>query len=544
MGRLPALRRWQREALERFEKGDARDFLAVATPGAGKTVFALTAARRALVARSARGVVIVVPTAHLKNQWADAAEAFDLLVDPGWNAREGVPRDHHGVVVTYQQIAANPEAVAQMSRGAFGILDEIHHAGESRSWGESVRLALGPAARRLCISGTPFRSDDVAIPFVAYRGIEAQPDYEYGYGQALQDRAVVRPVYFPRVGGHMEWRAPDGREFASSFEDALGGTLASQRLRTALSLDGEWLPAVLAQAHQRLVTLRETDAAAGGLVIATDQDHARGIAHILRRRTGAPVVVATSDDPGASDRIAAFRDSRDPWLVAVRMVSEGVDIPRLRVGVYATTTATDLFFRQAVGRLVRWSRQRGPQGAYLFIPDDARIRAFAFDIKTSRRHALRPPEAETEREVRDLDPAEGEKEDQLDLFAVIAAHATEAAGEFEEHDPWDEDYAIAEEEAWAAGQESHELDRAPVPPPTLAGAPAQAPRTARARRQALRESNQDRVIALARLTQLSHAEINRSLNRRIGLKRISDATLRDLQRRLEAADRWIQNPKG
>ena len=56
-----------------------------------------------------------------------------------------------------------------------------------------------------------------------------------------------------------------------------------------------------------------------------------------------------------------FADGDAPWIVAVRMVSEGVDIPRLRVGVYATNTVTELFFRQAVGRLVRWNaRPRAP----------------------------------------------------------------------------------------------------------------------------------------------------------------------------------------
>ncbi|HXU80982.1 MAG TPA: DEAD/DEAH box helicase family protein [Polyangia bacterium] len=142
------LRPWQREALAAFE-GSAADFLAVATPGAGKTNFALAAVRRALVARTARRVVVVVPTQHLKNQWAQAAERFDIHLDPDWSAGYGaLPSDVHGVAVTYQQVAANPSSLRAMVREALVILDEVHHAGESRAWGDAVRVAFAPAVRR------------------------------------------------------------------------------------------------------------------------------------------------------------------------------------------------------------------------------------------------------------------------------------------------------------------------------------------------------------------------------------------------------------
>ena len=91
--------------------------------------------------------------------------------------------------------------------------------------------------------------------------------------------------------------------------------------------------------------IRKTHAEAGGLVICIDADHAKAVAALLRQITHTEPTVALSEDRDSSDRIAAFRDSTDPWIVAVRMVSEGVDIPRLRVGVFATTTTTELFFR-------------------------------------------------------------------------------------------------------------------------------------------------------------------------------------------------------
>src|SRR6476661_3238895 len=81
MTRIVRLRPWQKSAFDRFAASDAKDFLAVATPGAGKTTFALAAARHVLAKHPSR-LVVVAPTAHLKVQWAHAAAAFSLHLDP------------------------------------------------------------------------------------------------------------------------------------------------------------------------------------------------------------------------------------------------------------------------------------------------------------------------------------------------------------------------------------------------------------------------------------------------------------------------------
>jgi superfamily II DNA or RNA helicase len=390
MARTVTLRPWQKAALERLGASESPDFLAVATPGAGKTTFALMAARLALAADPNRRLLVVVPTAHLKVQWAQAAVALDLHLDPQWSAADGaLPADMHGVVMTYQQVASVAKVLRPLVVNSFVVFDEIHHAADERAWGDAVRHAFEPAARRLSLSGTPFRSDVQAIPFVNYQDEEAVADYEYNYGDALADGGVVRPVFFPRIDGLMEWTAPDGSLHSHSFEDPLDAGRAGQRLRTAYSLEGEWLPHVLRSAHEQLLAIRQRQPDAGGLVIATDQDHAKGIAKVLRDRFKLRAVVATSDDPEASGVISRFAAGTDPWIVAVRMVSEGVDIPRLRVGVFATTTTTELFFRQAVGRLVRWTKGTRGQKSFLYIPDDARLRARAFNIAEQRRHSLR-----------------------------------------------------------------------------------------------------------------------------------------------------------
>jgi superfamily II DNA or RNA helicase len=542
------LRRWQKEALDLLDAHPERDFLAVATPGAGKTTFALTAAVRALVDQPERRLVVVAPTSHLKLQWSRAAARFGLHLEPRWSATGAagrLPADMHGIVVTYQQVAANPAALARHAERLVVVLDELHHAGDERAWGDSVRRAFEGAPQRLALSGTPFRSDVHAIPFVRYVGDVASPDYEYGYGDALADRRVVRPVYFPRINGHMEWTAPDGSVNAASFGDALDAARSAQRLRTALSLEGRWLPTVLGQANERLMELRATQPDAAGLVIATDQDHARGIAQLLHARHRVRAVVATSDDPGASARIARFAEGTEPWIVAVRMVSEGVDIPRLRLGVFATTTTTELFFRQAVGRFVRHTGGLAPsERAWLFIPDDPKLRTWAATIAEQRRHSLRRAWEDGEapelpEDPTALDEPDADEDAQLSLFEVLSAEVLDGDGSsaFEE----DPDAAALDGDD---GDTGVPFDLPPPPPPGGGRYAVPLPEDLGGRplpevKAELRAANAELATELVRFTGLSHREVNGRLNRLAGLSRITEASLDQLRRRADQAERWL-----
>ena len=554
MARRVRLRPWQKRALDLFEASDEPDFLTVATPGAGKTTFALCAAVGEMARAHGLRLVVVAPTSHLKLQWADAAARFGMSLEPRWSANGGrLPADVHGIVTTYQQVASNPDVLRPLAQRSVVVLDEIHHAGDDRAWGDAVRRAFEVSPRRLALSGTPFRSDTQAIPFVRYVIDEARPDFEYGYADALSDGRVVRPVYFPRINGFMEWVAPDGSVAAAGFDDALDRVASAQRLRTALSLEGEWLPTVLLQANERLTTIRRSQPDAGGLVIAADQDHAQGIADILRYRCGVKATVAVSDDPMSSTRIARFAGSADPWIVAVRMVSEGVDIPRLRVGVWATTTSTDLFFRQAVGRFVRWTRGVPRQKAYLFIPDDPRLRTWAMQIADARRHSLRKKAEDAEGDGPAIDDGtafdellhEEDRGEQLSMFAALSAVVT---GDAEESSVFHLDDDVLDrldrDDAVDAATADAALDLALPPLPGAAvpvgadPADADVP-TPREHRLEMRARNSRLVAELTRKTGLSHAQVNGQLNRLVGLRRIDEATVAQLGRRARQAEEWL-----
>ncbi|GAB2975974.1 DEAD/DEAH box helicase [Nocardioides montaniterrae] len=392
-GTAGSLRAWQQAALEDYLSRTPRDFLAVATPGAGKTTFALTVAAELLGRRQIDRIIIVAPTEHLKTQWAAAAAKAGIPIDPTYSAGSGkISSDYVGIAVTYAGVGVNPLALRVRTERfkTLVILDEIHHAGDSMSWGEGVREAFEPAARRLALTGTPFRSDINPIPFVTYEPGEggvptSVADYTYGYAEALRDH-VVRPVLFLAYSGQMAWRTSAGDEVAASLGEPLTKDMTSQALRTALDPNGSWMPSVLAAADKRLSEVRRHVPDAGGLVIASDQDSARAYAKILKQITGDSPTVVLSDENAASKKISEFSDGDSRWMVAVRMVSEGVDVPRLAVGVWATTTSTPLFFAQAVGRFVR-ARTRG-EIASVFLPSVPNLLSFAGELERQRDHVL------------------------------------------------------------------------------------------------------------------------------------------------------------
>ncbi|MDQ1744249.1 MAG: hypothetical protein QOE23_2588 [Pseudonocardiales bacterium] len=432
----PRLRLWQREALAKYETEAHKDFLLTATPGAGKTTFALSLAVGLLGRRAIDRVIVVAPTDHLRSQWAEAAERFGVALAPNLGNSVGpVPADLHGYVTTYAQVAGKPSlhAARATTRRSLVILDEIHHAGDGLSWGEAVEHAFAGAARRVCLTGTPFRTRvGERIPFVRYEpdgsgGLVSTADFSYGYADALRDH-VVRPVVFAAYTGVSRWRNSAGEVVAASLTEA--GTKSTEQAawRTALDPSGDWVPHVIAAMDERLTQLRQSGMPdAAGLVLASDQDDARAYAAIVQRVTGEKPYLILSDDPKASSKIAKFSAGGPRIAVCVRMVSEGVDVPRAACLAWLTSYRTPLFFAQAVGRVVR-SRSRH-ESATVFLPAVRPLLALAAELENERNHVLPPPAGPAE-SLELVDELPDEQPEQAESALLQEWQALEAEAQF------------------------------------------------------------------------------------------------------------------
>ncbi|KYC47427.1 MAG: type I restriction enzyme EcoKI subunit R [Candidatus Methanofastidiosum methylothiophilum] len=391
------LRAWQSEAyrklVEKVNNGE-KDFLCVATPGAGKTKFALRVAHQFLNKNLAERVVIVAPTDSLKRQWASEASIFSGIdIDPDFTNANGIEtNDFHGIAITYALLGQDKKSIhAQntFNKKTLVIFDEVHHCGnkEHLTWGIAVRKSFQDAVFRLSISGTAFRSDDAPIPYVNYDSNRTSiADYTYSYERAILEN-VCRPVFFTTYDGTMKWKVGSS-EFEHTFKDYLTPDQESKRLKTALDPKGNWVKDVITAADKKLTEIRKTHPEAAAMVFGATQSHAKEIAKVLEELTGElPPVIVSSEGDG-SDKILNFRNSRERWLVSVKMVSEGVDIPRLRLGVYLTIVKAELFFRQAVGRFVRVLKGLQYQDAFIYIPQDKDLVKLAESIQEERDHAL------------------------------------------------------------------------------------------------------------------------------------------------------------
>jgi superfamily II DNA or RNA helicase len=514
-----SLRAWQRRALAAMASWDHGPFLVSAAPGAGKTRPALEFARSELRAGRVSAVVVACPTAPLTRQWARAAHALGLDLAPDADSPRP-PRGFAGVAVTYARIAKAPRKWIPPARDGAGatlvIADEAHHLGEELAWGEAFTTAFGAVPRWLLLSGTPFRSDECPIPGVSYDvdGV-AEPDIAYTYAEAVRD-GICRFVGFVTYDGSLSWRSGDD-VIESSFETVLSSREASRRYRTAISTElPEGLPRILREADGKLREIRAGGHRdAGGLVIAADSEHARRIAAQLRESTGRVPVVVLHAEPRAAAKLADFTHARDPWIVAVNMVSEGVDIPRLRVGVYATAAKTPLVFRQIVGRFVRTRADGVDAGepSWLYIPADPVLREHAATVEQELRRVRRereegdgselerPERRESERIALEFVPLSADVAPQMTLFGSPAAAR-------------------------------------PVAVPAIASAvplaePVAPARPAFERRAELRSERHRLVSELRRRDGDSHRDINAWLNRRLGITSVEEATLDELERSVE-----------
>ncbi len=558
------LRAWQRSALTRYLAAGPRDFLAVATPGAGKTAFALRVAAELLADRTITALTVVTPTEHLKHQWAQAAAAAGIALDPEFrNSAGGTSSDYTGIAVTYAGIAAHPllHRARTENRRTLVVLDEVHHAGDARSWGDAVKEAFEPATRRLTLTGTPFRSDDNPIPFVDYvpdadGALRSRADHAYGYAEALAD-GVVRPVVFLAYSGMSSWRTSAGEEITARLGEPLTAEQNARAWRTALDPGGEWIPAVLAAADRRLTGHRAGGMPdAGGLVIATDQTAARAYAAILAEVTGRAPVVVLSDEPGSSERIARFSESDDRWMVAVRMVSEGVDVPRLAVGVYATSASTPLFFAQAVGRFVR-SRRPG-ETASVFVPSVPVLLALASELEAQRDHVLgephRPEEGWDDDELALANRTEDEPGEDEPSFTALGAQAEldQLIYEGTSFSADEEDYlglpGLLEPDqvrTLLAQRQSEWLTRSARRAPATPAAPAAPPPAAerpqlsvRERLGALRKELNTLVALQHHRTGKPHGKIHNELRALCGGPPTAMASIEQLEERIAALRSW------
>lgn len=415
------LRKWQVDALQKalhwlLGKGGDRHFLINAAPGAGKTLASCAIAKQLIDEEEIDRVIVIAPRAEVVNQWAEDfrrvtgrhmakvtgadgdIEAMSIDVCATWSAIQG--------------LLPELQAVCRSSK-TLVVCDEHHHAAVEAAWGKGANGAFSDAKFVIVLTGTPIRSDGAESVWLAYddAGAIDHPDegtYVLTYGDAV-DLGYCRPVTFHRhegkftvdldddhrihVSGHVKPTLPKDLKRIPGLQNALDfyrlARTPQYEKDGVTPLQSGYQATMVEWGSDKLTELRHRMPKAGGLIIAPSIEMAEYMVELIDKIEGERPMLVHSQMPNPSSKIRAFRNTDKRWLVSVAMVSEGVDIKRLRVLVYLPNALTELAFRQAVGRVVRTLGPDDDTRAYVIVPAFETFEVYARRIEEEMSPAAR-----------------------------------------------------------------------------------------------------------------------------------------------------------
>lgn len=426
MSGTPPLRPWQQDAMQELlaawlESPSSKPLIA-ASPGSGKTWFSVTAAQRAMSEHDIDLIIVVSPSINIKEQWRDTFksagikaharadnEALRFRVDQGLNPTE----DWRAICITYSQLARDADLFVEVARRKRSLLiaDEVHHADDKECFGRALEQLADQAKLKLSLSGTPFNTSGGALAMCPSiedldetgRAIrKAKPLYTYSYGDAIRQSAC-RPAEFIKVLGKgvSTYKSLANNETWQKIID-LARANKNDSIGPLLDPDGEFFIKMAKDALTALQDIKQADSRAGMLVVAKDKDHGAKICALIESLCRANLAWSKyqtlevyNDTPNVHERIKQLDGDSTDIVVTVRMISEGVDVQRLRVGLYATDYRTRMFFIQFVGRFIRWEdRLDDTQHARVVIPAHPDLILFAREIEQMIDQALIPEEGD------------------------------------------------------------------------------------------------------------------------------------------------------
>ena len=415
------LRPWQaacaNKAMDWLQAGDDRHFLINAAPGAGKTICASVIAQRLLDADMIDRVIVIAPRKTVVNQWGDEFKFVTGRSMLKITGADEEPEEYGAdLCATWSAVQGSLDGLQAVCRKdrTLVICDEHHHAAVEAAWGDGANGAFADATFALILTGTPIRSDGKESVWLAYddQGQIDHPEggsYTLTYGEAV-DLGYCRPITFHRHEGKFSVTLEDGENISVSgieetqFSDGLKRIKGLQQALDyyKLACTPKYLPSGVAdpvsyQANllqwciDKLNDLRLRMPEAGGLVIAPNILVAEYMAELLELIDGEKPVVVHNRVANPDGKIAAFRNSKKRWLVSVAMVSEGVDIQRLRIMAYLPNAQTELSFRQAMGRVVRNFGPQDDSRAYVVMPTHRVFEEYARRVEAEMSPAKQRP---------------------------------------------------------------------------------------------------------------------------------------------------------
>lgn len=377
------LRQWQAEcidvALTKYING-ATHFLALATPGAGKTVMASELANQLLDNNLVDLVICFSPSSLVARDFGESLQGITQMQFDGKMGAKGNS-------LTYQSLQYLDDTFWQLFHRfrVFVIFDEIHHCAGSNlenanAWGEQIILNIQNKAKyTLALTGTPWRSDEAPIVLSNYfhPTNKISCDFVYGLADALRDDVCRIPQIIAVDNSNISVVNDEETKTFGSFKSLLAqSTISYQHI-----IENEKvIKYVISSAHKELKNIRTFNPDAAGLIVASSVDHATKIAALMKTYFNENSTVVTYRESDSTSIIQQFRHSASKWIISVGMISEGTNIPRLQVCCHLTNIKTEMHFRQTLGRILRITNSTN-QEAIMYMPAEPKLLEYAYRVK-------------------------------------------------------------------------------------------------------------------------------------------------------------------
>lgn len=374
-----ALRRWQAECLNillrKYLNGQS-NCLVTATPGAGKTYLTAALSKQLLDLKLIDFVICIAPSIIV-------AEGFRVELAAHTGKRMDGRIGSAGESRTYHSLTHLDEQFWTMLNDyrVLIVFDEIHHCGGTdiatcNAWGLTLlKYVKDRATYTLSLSGTPWRSDQLPITLSQYCNEigTLNSDYTYSLADAIKEEVCRVPQITTIDNSDLYYESSEGNcQHFDNIETLLDTGVPFQQV-----LENDVLTThLLGCGVRRLSDLKSTNPRAAGLIVASNIEHAYHLASLLKDHYNEDAVVITSDDKCSSETLARFKDGKQSWVVSVAMISEGTNIPRLQVCCYLSRVKTELYFRQVLGRVLRFTKE-GPAFAYFYMLAEPNLIKFA-----------------------------------------------------------------------------------------------------------------------------------------------------------------------
>ncbi|WP_352283579.1 DEAD/DEAH box helicase family protein [Pseudoalteromonas sp. Q18-MNA-CIBAN-0097] len=377
------LRQWQAEcidlALTRYQRG-YNHFLALATPGAGKTMMASELSDQLLKRKLVDLVICFSPSSIVAK---DFSESLHLRTQERFDGLIGAK----GRSLTYQSLQYLDVNFWQLFKRyrVFVIFDEIHHCAGSNidnanAWGEQIILNIKDKAKfSLALTGTPWRSDSAPIVLSNYMhpSNKISCDYVYGLTEAITDDVCRVPQIIAIDNNNISVTDDEETKTFNSFKCLLAQSVIPYQ---DIIENEKVMDYIITSAQKKLNKIRAVNSDAAGLIVASSVEHARQIATLMTNNFNEEPVVVTYRENEPTGIIQKFRHSKSKWIISVGMISEGTNIPRLQVCCHLTNIKTEMHFRQILGRILRITDAKN-QEAILYMPAEPKLLEYAYRVK-------------------------------------------------------------------------------------------------------------------------------------------------------------------